>query len=882
MRRFLPTLPALALSAFLATVPFGAPEAHAQAMRLPGPVTAAQLERALTDAGLTGKARDQALLLHEAYFENFRAFEDREVVPSLDQRRGDFDMARSSEDARKDASTRRRLLARAAQLDNGFVDELMASLTGDDQLRAEALRTALARRRSAALLPQMGPGSRIVSFDLRSAPVLATLEPAVRDAIRPALDAYDADLTRLVERAGQAALDRSVRAAELRETRAVAGTPPVLEGDGAEPDQASVDTWFREMQALSREASQDLVDATARLRKLHRDTLASIEPSLPALAAFDLRAHLLSGAYPMTVSRRPFAAVVEALRSKRESGGLGGDAWTSALDLVAAHESSMRAPLEAMLAAADAVPDPGEMIFIDGNDREETPEAARLARAKEAFLEADARGADALRATLGLEDGSKQAGRVPPSVEINGASIDLGQILGDAMGGGGDGGGFEVTGGVQIVVGGVGGGDGEMIVLGGDDLEGSGMVFMGGPGGGGMRMPKPMTRDELDALFTTSGADAALRTAFDTLADEMARERADATEGLEGGAANFLPDGEGSMSFSIAVGEDGAAFEPPSSERIGEARARIDASEDSFFDGVKAIAAGDRLDEVERARRIRARARLATGERGAAALDPVAVALVAAVDDRARASALSALEGWDLASVDLLRGARRELDALNAEQAKLFEEATVETVSQTAEGGASVTREVAFDGGIAERMQELGTKSTAIRQRVERANRDAVAGALAALDADPAAARTLRRAFQRGLHPSVYARFDSLRATFAKARELVTDAALATVLDALEEEWRETREARCDEAVAEIDARAAKPAAGVGGFDIADLQARTRESRRLRGDLTQIDSAIHRRIVDLVTGAVGADLAKTLPPAPGARGGARPMIQFGS
>lgn len=880
MRRFLPTLPALALSAFLATVPFGAPEAHAQAMRLPGPVTAAQLERALTDAGLTGKARDQALLLHEAYFENFRAFEDREVVPSLDQRRGDFDMARSSEDARKDASTRRRLLARAAQLDNGFVDELMASLTGDDQLRAEALRTALARRRSAALLPQMGPGSRIVSFDLRSAPVLATLEPAVRDAIRPALDAYDADLTRLVERAGQAALDRSVRAAELRETRAVAGTPPVVEGDGAAPDQASVDTWFREMQALSREASQDLVDATARLRKLHRDTLASIEPSLPALAAFDLRAHLLSGAYPMTVSRRPFAAVVEALRAKRESGGLGGDAWTSALDLVAAHESSMRTPLEAMLAAADAVPDPGEMIFIDGNDREETPEAARLARAKEAFLEADARGADALRATLGLEDGSKQAGRVPPSVEINGASIDLGQILGDAVGGGGDGGGFEVTGGVQIVVGAAGGGEGDMIVLGGDDLEGSGMVFMGGPVRDGMRMPKPMTRGELDDLFTTSGSDAALRTAFDTLADEMARERADATEGLV--SEPMTLEGEGSMSFTIAVGEEGAAFEPPSPERIGEARARIDASEEAFFDGVKAIAAGDRLDEVERARRIRARARLATGERGAAALDPVAVALVAAIDDRARATALTALEGWDLASVDLLRGARRELDALNAEQAKLFEEATVETVEETADGATSVSRQVAFDGDLGARIEEVGSKSNAVRERVERANRDAVAGALAALDADPTAARTLRRAFQRGLHPSVYARFDSLRATFAKARELVTDAALATVLDSLEEEWRETREARCDEAVAEIDARAAKPAAGVGGFDIADLQARTRESRRLRGDLTQIDSAIHRRIVDLVTGAVGADLAKTLPPAPGARGGARPMIQFGS
>jgi hypothetical protein len=878
-------LPALALASLLATLPLASTRASAQSTRLPGPATAAQIEGYLGAAGLEGKARDQALLLHESYFERFRDFEDREVAPALEELRRDFNMTVSVEDARRDAATRRRLLSRAAQIDNQFVDEFLSSLTGDEQIRGERLRGALARRRAAALLPQFGTGSRVIGHDLRSSPAFATLEPAVRDAIAPALDAYDADLTRLVERAGQAAIDRSIRAAELRELRPVGGTPPVVE-DGVEPDQAAVENWFRDMQLLQKEASQELVEAVARLRKLHRDTLLAIEPSLPSLAVFDLRAHLLSGAYPMILPRRPFGEVVAILRAKRDGGSMDDAAWASALDLVGAHESSMRGSLEALLAAADAVPERGDMMVF-GNDggEVETPEAARLARAQEVFLDADRRGADSLRTTLGLGEGSTQAGGRPPaSIEINGAAIDLGDLLG-GVGGGIDGGPVE-GGSVQVVVGvaGMGGDGGEMIVLGGDELDDSGMVFMGmGGPGGGPRIPKPMSRETLDDVLAASGADAAMRPAFDALVEQLARERDEATKDL-GSAQTGLGDEPGGMRFSITLADDGAVSPALSAQVAREAIARIEVSEEAFFDGVRAIAAGDRLDEVERARRVRARTRLVSGERGETAIDPVAVALVATIDEDDRAAALTALEGWDLSSVDALRGARRDLDALEDERTRLFEEATKTTSIEEGADGRQAASAISFDDGLGERMMDIDRRSKAVRDRIARANRDAIAAALDALGADTVAQRTLRRALHRELHPAVYARFGTLDATFAQARQLVADEALLVVLDTLEEEWRESREVRCEEAVADLEDRAREASrAGTEApmADFASMQARMQERRRLRGDLVQLDAAIHRRVVDLVTGAVGAERAEDLPPAPGSRQGGRPMLRFG-
>ena len=121
---------ALALAVALAAPIALTTRADAQLGRqLPSPVSAAQLEIMLRFAGLPDTTKDAALPLHEAYFERFREFEKREVDPALARPNDSpFDLARSVDEARKEAELRRRVFQRAAQLDDQLADEIAAVL----------------------------------------------------------------------------------------------------------------------------------------------------------------------------------------------------------------------------------------------------------------------------------------------------------------------------------------------------------------------------------------------------------------------------------------------------------------------------------------------------------------------------------------------------------------------------------------------------------------------------------------------------------------------------------------------------------------------------------------------------------------------------------
>ena len=146
----------LALAVALAApVALSAPAEAQLGRALPSPVSAAQLEGMLRDAGLPETTKDAALPLHEVYFKRFREFEDREIDPTLSKPRDSpFDLAASVDDARKEADLRRRAFQRAAQLDGQFVDELAAILTNRESWKMERVRAALSRRRSAAAWPR--------------------------------------------------------------------------------------------------------------------------------------------------------------------------------------------------------------------------------------------------------------------------------------------------------------------------------------------------------------------------------------------------------------------------------------------------------------------------------------------------------------------------------------------------------------------------------------------------------------------------------------------------------------------------------------------------------------------------------------------------------
>ena len=97
------------------------------------------------------------------------------------------------------------------------VDELAAILPNRDAWKMERVRAALSRRRSAAVAPSFGFSGRTFEYSLRSAPVLATVDEEAMTITNVALETYERELTRQLERYAAATFERIVRAAELRE-----------------------------------------------------------------------------------------------------------------------------------------------------------------------------------------------------------------------------------------------------------------------------------------------------------------------------------------------------------------------------------------------------------------------------------------------------------------------------------------------------------------------------------------------------------------------------------------------------------------------------------------------------------------------------------------
>ena len=103
---FLRPLASLALAVALAATLSMNLTAHAQLGRAtpPTPVSAAQFETMLKEAGLPDTVKDAALPLHESYFARFRDFETREVQPALESAHGGaMVLVVSVDDAKKDA-----------------------------------------------------------------------------------------------------------------------------------------------------------------------------------------------------------------------------------------------------------------------------------------------------------------------------------------------------------------------------------------------------------------------------------------------------------------------------------------------------------------------------------------------------------------------------------------------------------------------------------------------------------------------------------------------------------------------------------------------------------------------------------------------------------
>ena len=860
-------LASLALAVALAAPIALAPDAQAQFGRqLPSPVSAAQLEQMLRDVGMPETTKDAALPLHEAYFERFREFEKRELDPLLAKPSDNpFDLARSVDDAKKEADLRRRAFQRAAQLDGQLADEIGGILPSDHAWRTQMLKDSLSRRRCAALGPSIGLAGKPLGFSMRGAPVITTLETDTQRMVNLSLELYEAELTRRLQRYADASFDRIVKAAELREELGV-GAPPSAP-EGGEPTAAPGDEWFRKMQEVQRRANEDVDSAVARIRRLHRDCLDQIMPLMPALSARAARDYMISSMYPMLRSKSEFDTVYEAAVKMHERGEIDDVKWAPAFDLAESNEHSGRPLILSMMDLVDKRAGTSEFGVIAigesfGGATDDPESRSKSDALRKQLTSLEQSNAATLRAMLGMaepEHKDEQVGR---------GSINLADILG------GGGAGVEV--GAIAVVGGVGGGD--MVVLGGEELGEGGFVFSA-LGGGGNRLARPMTREELDALAEKLGFNGDSRPVFDEIAARCAEARNGAEQEFKPPQASQTLEGEGGISFTISLGgDDPAVTAGGDNAKLAEA---IDAAEETMFDELKAAAAVEKADALEAARRARARVRLLTDETGVQSVDLVKVADGAGLSEAARARIRQDLRGWDESSVGALRTMKSQLKSLIAEREEIFRQSTEEVREDDGKGSVNVNRSVRIGGETADRMQKLEAKIASTRSRVGDANRGALAGMLVSLEGDQPAQRALRRSFLRAEFPQIYRMPRDLDPYFHKAEGIEGVSATAkSTIDAMRAEWIEAREARCEEfCLAQQKGEAAT--SGDPGEDMKQMQARMRERKKLREDLEQIESTCFRKLQDALLVDVGPEKAKELGELPARRRPAAGTIQFG-
>lgn len=891
LRRVSTGLQSLALAISLCAPLAHNTSASAQLSRaLPTPVSASEFAQMLNGAGIPKDVVDIALPLHETYFAQFRAFEEREVEPSLEGASDSFiSFTATVEQATNTRDTRRRMFQRAAQLDEQLLTDVSALLSPDDATRIERLRTLLSRRRAIARIPSgFGPAGA-QSFDLAATTAIAALDRDARAKIASTLANYDTELTRLVERVAEEALELPVKGAELRIARGLSNTPQIDQAaataESAEDKKARerklqeiTQDWFREAEAVQREARADLTQAERRVRKLHRDTLAQLESAVKPEAARALRSELLRAVYPSLLSEKVFEATVAEITAMRAKGSLDDAKWAAISAVIDAHDAASRPLVEKLMDFADENAGRSFAMMVFGDENNDA-NASRPEKALRDDLTAlTARDTAALRDAAGLAVVREQV-VVRGDRDLEGLPSIVGEAITGAVGVESDG--------AEVVVGATAvmmGSDGEMITLTSDDMEDAGMMFAGiGDFGGMPRVVRPMGREELDRLAALCQLDGAQRATFDEIVARAVESRKALEETEAANTPEPVQSEDGMFSVTLSLSEDGSVM-PMSMDRT-KLMDGIDALEETMFDELRAAAASDRKDAIERARRMRARTRYSSGETGAHAVDLVAIADQAEMSDAARATAEAQLSEWDTAATASLRAMRDELRNLTKRRDEMMQSLT-QSFASTTDDTASVNTAIEINGDVAKELAENERASRDARAKVADANRRVVDAVVAALNVESSAAQAVRRAFLRAANPGIYKLPRDLTPSFKIAETQVTSDAGRQAIERVRAAWIEEREARCE---AYVNERDAEGMAGVAIDPMSDpssvmkkMQADMRERRRLREDLEQIAATAFRALKEVVEREAGESGAKALGELPAKAKRPSPAIRFGN
>jgi hypothetical protein len=883
MNRFLSNIlrptATLALAVALAAPIALTTRADAQLGRqLPSPVSAAQLEIMLRFAGLPDTTKDAALPLHEAYFERFREFEKREVDPALARPNDSpFDLARSVDEARKEADLRRRVFQRAAQLDDQLADEIAAVLPENESWKSRRIRAALSRRRSAMLAPAFGTMGKSFEYSMRSAPVITQIDPDAANIVNTALEAYEGELTRQLARYAEASFVRIVKAAEIREEMGIGAAPAIPaegEGEGKGKGEAKGtppgEEWFAKMREAQHRANEDTAKIATRIRKLHREALDQVMPLVHPDQAMSLRDHLVAALYPMLRSKSEFNTVYAIAKAMNDKAEIDRSKWKAVEDLAAAHDMATRAIVFEMMDAVDKMLEAGAgdggmvMLFnsdgADEADAQKREKSDRLRNSLESLEESDAA---TLRATIGIAapdtKTTAQLGREGIQGALEGA---MGQMAN-----------------VQIAM---VGGDGEMVVLSGDDFAGTmgeNAMMLGGLGGGGSSIPRPMTREEIDALANKLGFEKDTRPMFDEIVARCAEARNIAEKELAPSAPILSTGDEGGMSVTLTLsGEGGVSIGGGDNTKVIEA---IEVAEETMFDELKAVVAADKTDANDAARRARARARLLIGESGMRGVDIVSVIERSDIPNAARAKIATDLKSWDETSVAAIRSMQAEVKDLTRQLDDAFAQATTETTVDDGHGGIQSTRGVSIDGDLSERLEQIENRRSKSRERVAELNRRTVDTIVAALEGDVVAQTTVRRGFLHAANPSVYKGARDLEPYFTKAEAIAGLTANGkAAVNAVRAEWIEARETRCEEFIDAQEQASKQGGASGAAKEMQQIQNLTRERKKLRDDLEQVEATLFRKLQDVLIVDLGAEKAQALGELPVKKRSSMPSFQF--
>ncbi len=883
MNRFLSNLlrptAALALAVALAAPIALTTRADAQLGRqLPSPVSAAQLEIMLRFAGLPDTTKDAALPLHEAYFERFREFEKREVDPALARPNDSpFDLARSVDEARKEADLRRRVFQRAAQLDDQLADEIAAVLPENESWKSRRIRAALSRRRSAMLAPAFGTMGKSFEYSMRSAPVITQIDPDAANIVNTALETYEGELTRQLARYAEASFVRIVKAAEIREEMGIGAAPAIPaegEGEGKGKGEAKAtppgEEWFAKMREAQHRANEDTAKIATRIRKLHREALDQVMPLVHPDQAMSLRDHLVAALYPMLRSKSEFNTVYAIAKAMNDKAELESSKWKAVEDIAAAHDMATRSIVFEMMDAVDKRLEAGAgdngmvMLFnsdgADEADAQKKEKSDRLRNSLESLEESDAA---TLRATIGIaapdSKTTAQLGREGIQGALEGA---MGQMAG-----------------VQIAM---VGGDGEMVILTGDDFAiGEGPMMLGGLGlgGGGSSIPRPMTREEIDALANKLGFEKDTRPMFDEIVARCAEARNIAEKKLAPSAPILSTGDESGMSMTFTLsGEDGVSIGGGDNTKVIEA---IEVAEETMFDELKAVVAADKTDANDAARRARARARLLIGESGMRGVDIVSVIERSDIPNAARAKIATDLKSWDETSVAAIRSMQAEVKDLARQQDEAFAQATTETTVDDGHGGIQSTRGVSIDSDLSERLEQIENRRSKSRERVAELNRRTVDTIVEALEGDVVAQTTVRRGFLHAANPSVYKGARDLEPYFTKAEAIAGLTANGkAAVNAVRAEWIEARETRCEEFIDAQEQASKQGGASGAAKEMQQIQNLTRERKKLRDDLEQVEATLFRKLQDVLIVDLGAEKAQELGELPVKKRSSMPSFQI--